>query len=159
MHTMFGHIGFSYIGLIYLLMLFVPNMIWVRNKPQGYDPSNENKWLLAFERTGQALCTITILSFSDFNPTVFEPWIIWFVLSATCMILYEINWIRYFRSNRTVHDFYRSIFAIPVPGATLPVIAFFLLGIYGKVIWLVISSIIIGIGHIGIHLHHLKLLK
>ena len=156
---MSGHLGFSYIGLIYMLMLIVPNSIWARNKPKGYDPSNENKWLLAFERTGQILCTGTVLFFCDYNPKTFEPWTIWFFLSATCMILYVIYWIRYFRSSQTVYDFYRSFLAIPVPGATLPVVAFFLLGIYGKVIWLIISSIVIGIGHIGIHLQHLKRLN
>jgi hypothetical protein len=37
--------------------------------------------------------------------------------------------------------------------------AFLLLGIYGKVIWLIISAIIIGIGHIGIHVQHYKAIK
>lgn len=41
----------------------------------------------------------------------------------------------------------------------MPVAAFLLLGIYGKVIWLIISIIILGIGHIGIHLQHLKELE
>jgi len=36
-----GHIGFSYIGLIYLLMLFIPNIIWTKHKPAGYDFQNE----------------------------------------------------------------------------------------------------------------------
>ena len=58
-----------------------------------------------------------------------------------------------------VMDFYRPLFGIPVPGATLPVAAFLLLGIYGKVIWLIIASMILGIGHIGIHLQHIKKLK
>jgi hypothetical protein len=34
--------------------------------------------------------------------------------------------------------------------------AFLLLGIYGKVIWLIASVIVLGIGHIGIHIQHLK---
>jgi hypothetical protein len=34
-----------------------------------------------------------------------------------------------------------------------------LLGIYGKVIWLMISVVILGIGHIGIHLQHRKNIK
>lgn len=38
----------------------------------------------------------------------------------------------------------------------LLVVAFLLLGIYGRVIWLIISIIILGIGHIGIQLQHLK---
>lgn len=28
------HFGFSYIGLIYLLMLFIPNIIWAKNQPR-----------------------------------------------------------------------------------------------------------------------------
>ena len=39
------HFGFSYIGLIFLLMLMLPNIIWSKNKPKGYDKyvKNENK--------------------------------------------------------------------------------------------------------------------
>ena len=28
------HFGFSYIGLIFLLMLFIPNFFWTKNKPK-----------------------------------------------------------------------------------------------------------------------------
>ena len=70
------------------------------------------------------------------------------------MVLYEIFWIRYFRSGKTMQDFYSSILGIPVAGATLPVIAFLLLSVYGKNYILGISVIILGIGHIGIHLQH-----
>jgi len=70
--------------------------------------------------------------------------------------LYEVWWFLYFRSERTLLDFYSSIFGIPVAGATPPVIAFFLIGIYGKVIWMIISTVILGIGHIGMHLQHRK---
>ena len=31
------HFGFSYIGLIWLSMLFVPNFIWTKNKPKDYE--------------------------------------------------------------------------------------------------------------------------
>ena len=153
-----GHFGFSYIGLVYMLMIEIPNILWARRKPKGYDPSGENKVLLIFERVGQVLCTVTILFFSDYNPRYLEPWTAWLLASAALMILYEIYWIRYFRSKQTVWDFYRNLWGIPAPGATLPVVAFLLLGIYGKVIWLIISSIILGIGHIGIHLQHLNAL-
>lgn len=62
--------------------------------------------------------------------------------------------MRYFKSERRLADFYSSLLGIPVVEATLPVLAFFLLGIYGKVIWMLIASVILGIGHIGIHLQH-----
>lgn len=78
------------------------------------------------------------------------------MLAFFLMIMYEIWWIRYFKSARKLADFYSSFLFVPVAGATLPVIAFFLLEIYGKVIWMLLASIILGIGHIGIHLQHRK---
>jgi len=151
-----GHFGFSYVGLIYLLLLWVPNALWARRLPAGYDPAGESRALLVTERAGQVLCTASILLFSDYNPRALEPWTAWLLASAALMVLYEIFWARYFRSKRTVRDFYRSLWGIPAPGATLPVAAFLLLGVYGKVIWLVGSSLVLGVGHVGIHLQHIK---
>ncbi|MBT2658108.1 hypothetical protein J7E81_23190 [Bacillus sp. ISL-18] len=153
---MVGHLGFSYVGLIYLLMLWVPNTIWSRQKPIDYNPAEENKLLLFFERVGQICCTCSILIFSDFNPAPFSAWSFWLLASVALMILYEISWLRYFIGEHTEKNFYRSFYGIPVPGASLPVMAFLLLGIYGKVIWLIATAVIIGIGHIGIHIQHLK---
>ncbi|GAA0086404.1 hypothetical protein UT300007_28440 [Clostridium sp. CTA-7] len=156
---MIGHLGFSYIGLIYLLMLFIPNIIWTKHQPEDYDYSNENKLLLLFERIGQVYVTWCALIFSDFNPTHFSLWSLWLISSFILMILYETYWIRYFIGEHTLKKFYSSFYGIPVPGATLPVVAFLLLGVYGKVIWMIISIIILGIGHIGIHIQHLKEIK
>ena len=144
-----GHIGFSYVGLIYLLMLFIPNGIWTKYKPMGYDFQGENITLVVFEKIGQVCVTCCALIFSDFNLNDFSMWSIWLGASFFAMIVYELYWIRYFRGEHTLWNFYRSFCGIPVPGASLPVIAFLLLGIYGKVMWLIISVIILGIGHIG----------
>ncbi len=81
------------------------------------------------------------------------------LIALVLMILYEIYWIRYFKGSKTMKDMYSSLLKIPVAGATLPVIAFLLLGIYGKNVFLIISAIILGIGHIGIHLNHRKEIK
>ena len=75
------------------------------------------------------------------------------------MAIYECWWVRYFYSERKLSDFYSSFLGIPLAGATLPVISFFLLGIYGKVVWLLGATIILGIGHIGIHIQHSRELK
>lgn len=151
-----GHFGFSYIGLIFLLMLTVPNLIWTKHQPQGYDYQEENKVLLIFERVGQVCVTCTALAFSDFNIHGWSAWSFWLIAAVVIMIMYECWWIRYFKSEKTLKDFYSSFCDVPVAGATLPIIAFFLLGIYGKVIWLMVSVVIFGIGHIGIHLQHLR---
>ncbi|MDE6723936.1 MAG: hypothetical protein K2J55_07050 [Eubacterium sp.] len=152
------HFGFSYIGLIFLIMLFVPNSFWAKYKPKNYEKyvKNENKILSVLENIGQILVTFIVLIFKNFNIALGSWWIIWLILSAICMVLYEIYWIRYFKSEKTMKDFYSSFIGIPVAGATLPVIAFLLLGIYGKNILLIIAVIILGIGHIGIHMNHKK---
>ena len=150
------HFGFSYVGLIYLAMLMIPNLIWTKNKPEHYEQyaGNESRALLAFERFGEVLVSAIALVFSDFNLRPWDAWCLWLVLSFVLMLLYEAFWIRYFRSERTMRDFYRGFAGIPVAGATLPVAAFFLLGVYGRNIPMLLASVILGIGHIGIHLAH-----
>ncbi len=149
--------GFSYVGLVFLVMLFVPNLFWTKNKPIDYEKyaANENKLLLILERSGEVLVTCTALIFSDFNVRL-SVWSLWLMAAFLLMILYEIYWIRYFRSEKTMADFYSSLLGIPVAGATLPVAAFLLLGIYGKNPIMLVSVVILGIGHIGIHLNHKK---
>ncbi len=153
---MFGNFGFSYTGLIFLLMLFIPNIIWSRRKPQGYTPEKENKVLLFFERLGEMLTCCCSLIFSDFNIHRWTPWSLWLIVAFVLMIMYEAWWVRYFRSERKLSDFYSDFFSIPLAGATLPVIAFFMLGMYGKVVFMLIATLILGIGHIGIHIQHRK---
>ena len=150
--------GFSYIGLIFLAMLFVPNIFWTKNKPKDYEKyvGNENKVLLALERIGEIAVCCVVLIFSDFNINSISAWSLWLLTAFMIMILYELYWIRYFKSEKTMKDFYSSFMGVPVAGATLPVTAFLLLGVYGKNLILIISAIILGIGHIGIHLNHRK---
>lgn len=152
------HFGFSYVGLLYLLMLIVPNLVWTKNQPRDYEKYvvNENKVLLAFERVGEVLVSCAALIFSDFNirPWSNHSW--WLAASFALMVLYEIYWVRYFRSEKTMRDFYSSLLGIPVAGATLPVAAFGLLAVYGRNVVLALAVVILGIGHIGIHWMHRK---
>ena len=142
-------------------MLFTPNIIWSKNQPKDYEKyaAQENKVLLTLERAGEALVSTLCLIFSDFNIGSVSPWSIVLLASFLMMLLYEIYWIRYFKSEKTMQDMYSSILGVPVAGATLPVLAFFLLGVYGKNIPMMISTVILGIGHIGIHLQHKKQIK
>lgn len=149
--------GFSYVGLIFLLMLFVPNSFWTKNKPQGYDEyaKKENRILLALERIGEIAVSCLVLIFDNFNLRK-NVRIIWLIAAFILMVLYEMFWIRYFRSEKTMKDFYSSILGVPVAGATLPVAAVLLIAVYGGNPFLLVAGIILGIGHIGIHLAHRK---
>lgn len=104
-----GHLGFSYTGLIFLLLLFIPNIIWAKKKPQGYTAEKESKILLFFERAGEALTCTCALVFSDFNFHKWTAWSWWLIAAFALMALYELWWIRYFRSERKLTDFYSNL--------------------------------------------------
>ncbi len=152
--------GFSYVGLVYLLMLFLPNLLWTRCRPAGYEAAGqENRVLLVLERAGEVLTTCSVLVFRDFNLRPCSLWILWLAASFVAMLLYEGFWIRYFHSARQMEDFYAPLLGIPMAGAVLPVAAFGLLAVYGRNPVLLTSASILGIGHIGIHLGHRRALK
>lgn len=153
--------GFSYVGLIYLVMLMLPNILWTKNQPKDYEKyvKNENKVLLFLERAGEVLVSCLALIFSDFNLKPWSAWSWWLAASFLLMVCYELYWVRYFRSEKTMADFYSSFLGVPVAGASLPVAAFFLLAVYGRNPALMAAVMILGIGHIGIHLMHRKELK
>lgn len=140
---------FSFVGLIILIMLFVPNILWSKYPPIDYSSRTENRILVILERIGQ----VFVVVFSLFCGNDFSA-ILW--IAVILMILYEIYWLRYFKSSRTLKDMYGNFGFIPLPGATLPVVAFFLLGVASNNLFLVVSTVILGIGHIGIHYNHKK---
>ena len=123
-------LGFSYTGLIFIIMLFVPNILWTKNKPKDHDKYllKENKLLLTLERTGEVAVTALSVICSDFNLRKLSSWSLWLAAAAIFMIMYEVWWIKYFRSDKEMKDFYSSFLGIPVAGASLPVTAFFIAG-------------------------------
>lgn len=155
--------GISITGIVFLMMLFVPNIYWgIKGKPEGYSDETEADHiiLLIMERIGEALVTVSLLIFRSIDPRikklpegVYFRWtmIIW-LTSFVLMILYECYWIRYFKSQRRLQDFYISYAGFPLAGATLPVIAALLLGLYSRNVILICAALILGIGHIGIHI-------
>ena len=100
------HFGFSYVGFIYLLMLFIPNIIWTKHKPVNYEEysQKESRVLQIIEKTGEILVCCCVLIFSDFNIKFNSIWCIWLLGSFILMVLYEIYWIRYFRSKKEMSD-------------------------------------------------------
>ena len=149
--------GFSIVGVVFLAMLFMPNIRWAKNQPLGYDELSrrENKTLLMFERVGQVLATTSAVVFVC--PRGFSfPWFLWLIAAFLLMLLYEVAWARYFKGGERLDGMSQPLGPIPVPIASLPVAALVLLGIWYQSPITVIAAIILGIGHIGIHLEHLR---
>lgn len=149
-----GKFGFSYVGLIFLCCLFIPNILYIFFPPKDNTDIENNKALLFFERTGQALCTILLLAFVNLNIHRLDYWTIWLGLALMLMLLYLLCWVRYFLGTHQSRDFFRPFLGVPLPLAVLPVAAVLLLSVYGKLVWLGIAAIILGIGHIGITAQH-----
>ena len=159
--------GVSISGIVFLVMLLVPNLYWAKQaRPAGYEEASrrENRILLMLERAGEVAVSACLPVFRSFEPCVrklpeglfFDMRILFWITAFGLMILYELYWIRYFRSGRTLKDMYSSYAGFPVAGASLPVIAALLLGIYSRNLIMLCASVILGIGHIGIHLAHRK---
>lgn len=151
--------GFSCVGVLFLALLLIPNLAWAKKQPKGYDPSGESRLLLGLERVGEVLVTCLLLITADLDPSTWSAWSLWLILSGVLMALYEGFWLRYFRGGHTLEDFYGSFCGVPVAGATLPVLAAACLGVYGRSMWLLLAAVVLGIGHIGIHLGHRKALQ
>ncbi len=149
--------GFSIVGVVFLAMLFIPNIRWAKNQPVGYEElsAREDKTLLMLERIGQVLSTTSAVVFVC--PQGFSlPWLLWLIAALLLMLLYEVAWVRYFRGGEKLDGMYQPLGPIPVPIASLPVAALALLGIWYQSPITVIAAVILGIGHIGIHLGHLR---
>ena len=147
-------VWFSPLGALFLLALLAPNLIWTRRKPQGYEPSREDRRLTLLERIGQVWVTCGALVSPGIRLGPWSGWSWWLAGAAALMALYEGWWVRYFLSSRTMADFTAGLLGVPVAGASLPVAAFFLLGVYGRAWWMLPGVLVLGIGHIGVHLEH-----
>lgn len=122
------HTGFSYTGVILLILFFAPNLL--RDKNKSKDKINENKIFRMIERVGTAMCAVLCLIFSDFNVHRLTIWSLWLAASVVLMV---------------IHAF------IGRRGTYLPCISFLFLGIYGTNIFLITAALVFFIGSVGIH--------
>ena len=124
--------GVSIVGMFFLLMLFIPNIIWSKNLPDGYEESakHENKLLLTLERAGEGLVSTLVLIDRRTDRFSLSPRIGYLVLALVLMILYELYWRKYFLSAHKLSDMYSDYCGFPLAGASLPGFAVFLVGIY-----------------------------
>jgi hypothetical protein len=152
--------SFSWLGTAYLAMLFVPNLLWARLRNERADTASpkENSLLIALERVGQAGTTIAALVAPE-SESPRTGRFTCLAASFLAMILYELSWLRYFRSDRTAASLYRSLGPVPLPLAVLPVLGFLLLAVFEVHLPLLGAVVVLGIGHVGIHWNHARRLR
>ena len=131
----------------------------IGKKPKDYTAERENRWLQTCEQLGQVLTTIALLIDGNLNWHGWSNRCWWLILASCFIFLYEWFWVRYFRSDRNLIDFYRPLVGVRVPGATFPILSFLCLALYGRALVLGFATFLLGVGHIGIHLSHEQELK
>ena len=144
--------AFSPLGAAYLAMLLCPNLLWARAHTATPDRAapDENRLLLTLERVGQASTTIAVL-FVPAGPSPGPTRLACLGASLLAMVLYEVSWLRYFRTDRTDASLYRSLGPVPLPLAILPVVGLLLLAVYELHLLLVGTVVVLGVGHVGVH--------
>lgn len=84
---MTGSYTFSWAGLVGLALLLIPNLIWLKKKPENYSEKNENPILRLFEKSGQAAVTVSAL-FIRSQDILKVPRIVFFLFFIILMIMY-----------------------------------------------------------------------
>lgn len=142
--------GFCISGLVILLMLFVPKLLWGR-KPEA-PIRKEKRFLRTLGCIGQVGIAACLLLFTDFDPCIkhlaggvyFNMRIFFWVLALVAMILYVCHWVSGRGKCASA-----SFAGFPVARATLPTIAMVLLGIYSGNGAMLAFAALYGIGQIG----------
>lgn len=139
--------GFSSIGLTIILIIFAPNLLYVKYSPKDIpnDLKDVSVFFTMLERGGQvAFFIILVLSKNNYQTIKIN---MWFVLMVINIIGYYALWIRYVIKGHYFSLLFKPIWIIPIPMAIFPVLAFGFASLLGKSIYLGIAVVVFSIGH------------
>ena len=139
-------------NLVIPFVVLLPNLIFFTTNP-NHQPqeAKENRILSVFEGIGR-IGVFILPVFSKIKVNHFSE-IIAFLGMILAIGFYYYGWIRYFVGNRDYKLLFSPIIGIPVPLAISPVVYFCLASIILHSTYLLISSVILAIGHIPISLN------
>lgn len=139
--------GFSYIGLIVVCVILLPNLLFMAFPPQNVPLGLKggNILLTVMERAGQVgFIIIPIISYSYFSGIAFNIFTGIMIFSA---IMYYGLWIRYFVRGREFYLLFKPLGVIPVPMAVFPIIYMLFSAIWLRHMWLGAAAVIFAVGH------------
>lgn len=151
--------GFSIIGTIIAIAIFIPNLLMMKFPPNNAPKDLKDAGIIftVLERIGQVGCIlILVISKTNFEKLTIN---IWAVFMGSCLLIYYFLWARYVVKGQEYNLLWEPLSFIPIPMAVFPVGAFLFAAILGKSIWLVILVVFLGIGHFANSWHSYKELK
>lgn len=151
--------GFSIIGTIIAIAIFIPNLLMIKFPPNNAPKDLKDAGIIftVLERIGQVGCIlILVISKTNFEKLTIN---IWAVFMGSCLLIYYFLWARYVVKGQEYNLLWEPLSFIPIPMAVFPVGVFLFAAILGKSIWLVILVVFLGIGHFANSWHSYKELK
>lgn len=151
--------GFSIIGTIIAIAIFIPNLLMIKFPPNKAPKDLKDAGIIftVLERIGQVGCIlILVISKNNFERLTIN---IWTVFMGSCLLIYYFLWARYVVKGQEYKLLWEPLSFIPIPMAVFPVGAFLFAAILGKSIWLSILVVFLGIGHFANSWHSYKELK
>jgi hypothetical protein len=141
------YLGFSYIGLIIVAVVLLPNLLFVifppKNIPNGLE--DVNLFFTIIERIGIIAFIVILLtsnvSFINLNFNLF------LLLMILCIVIYYVLWLRYVLKGQDFSLLFIPLLFIPMPMAIFPVCYFLFASLWINSIYLTITTLIFAIGH------------
>ena len=140
-------------GLIFLVIIMVPNIIFAIKCKEGFENKWNNKLLEFTEQVGRYGC----FGFMIINiPGTFFGWwseeafVVYLVVAAFLVILYCIIWIACWKNNSVFRALALSI---------IPSVLFLFSGIMSRSILLIIAAVLFAASHILISYKNAKLVQ
>jgi len=140
-------LGFSYIGLIIVTVVLLPNLLFVifppKNIPNGLQ--DVHLFFTIIERIGMIAFIVILLTSNvsfinlDFN--------LFLLLMILCIVIYYALWLRYVLKGQDFSLLFTPLLFIPIPMAIFPVCYFLFVSFWINSIYLAIVTLIFTIGH------------
>ncbi|NWL88403.1 hypothetical protein DMN77_12475 [Paenibacillus sp. 79R4] len=144
---------FHFISIIIPMAILLPNLFFFVIPPRNLPDNMEDKESLLF-KMAEGIGRLGVFISPILSPIQHEEY--YEVLSLIGMfiflVLYYIGWIRYFRLGRDYKQLFSPMIGIPVPLAISPVLYFICASVVLHSPLLLLSSLLLAIGHIPISL-------
>lgn len=143
---------FNVFGLILMIVIMIPNIIFTIKCKDGFDNKWNNKYVEAIEQVGRLGCFVFMII--NIPGTCFGWWsdeafALYLIVDAILVMLYCIIWIVCFKKNSVFRALALSV---------IPSIVFIFSGIMSRSVLLIIASVVFAPSHIVISYRNAKII-
>lgn len=141
--------GFSWIGVVFLAVFFLPNMIRMAKTRSAYPPESVNMRSAGLERLGIVLMCAAAITCAPLQLSTDMPHPE-LLIGATVIAAGYLIWWFWSAAKRKSEKDEPSCGGVPLPGALAATCAFLLLGFYAQDLLLIVCTLFFTIGDIGV---------